>query len=47
MLHLFDQKYSKNSNIVKRYYNLKHVFYFNILWKCSFAITGINSSNIS
>ncbi len=22
-LHLFDQKYSKNSNIVKYYYNLK------------------------
>ncbi len=25
-LHLFDQKYSKNSNIVKYYYNLKEMF---------------------
>ncbi len=25
-LHLFDQKYSKNSNIVKNYYNLKKNF---------------------
>ncbi len=23
MLHLFDHKYSKNSNVVKYYYNLK------------------------
>jgi len=30
--HLFKLKYSKNSNIVKNYYNLKvRVFYFNIL----------------
>ncbi len=35
MLHIFDQKYSKNSNIVKYYYNVKELFsefeYFNIL----------------
>ncbi len=26
MLHLFDQKYSKNGNIVKYYYNIKNFF---------------------
>ncbi len=31
-LHLFDKKYSKNSNIVNHYYNnkKKYIFYFNI-----------------
>ncbi len=31
MLHLFDQKYSKDSNFMIYYYNLKYMFfYFNI-----------------
>ncbi len=30
MLHLFDQKYIKNSNIVKYHYNLKWLFYIYI-----------------
>ncbi len=25
-LHIFDQKYSENSNIVKYYYNLKYIY---------------------
>ncbi len=32
-LHLFDQKYSKNSNIVKYYYNLKQQFSILIYFK--------------
>ncbi len=29
-LHLFDPKYSENSNIMKNYYNLKSILHFNI-----------------
>ncbi len=32
-LHLFDKKYSKNSNIVKCYYNLKWLFSILIYFK--------------
>ncbi len=44
-MHLFDQNYSKNSNVVKYYYNLNitTVFYFEIIkynilmwWKTEF-----------
>ncbi len=35
---LFDQKYSKNCNTVKYYYNFKEVFYFNVL-KCNLFVT--------
>ncbi len=29
-LHLFDKKRSKNSNILKYYYSLKFILYFNL-----------------
>ncbi len=32
-LHLFDQKYSKNSNIVKYYYNLKEKFSISVFFQ--------------
>ncbi len=32
-MHLFDQKYSKNSNIVKCIIKLNNTFYFNIYLK--------------
>ncbi len=32
MLHLFDQKYNKNCNIVKYYYNLKITDLFFIIF---------------
>ncbi len=41
-LPLFDQKYSKNSNIVKYYYNLKELFSVNITIFAAFNITILN-----
>ncbi len=34
-LHLFSQKYSKNSNIVKYYYNLNNCFLYEYIVKCN------------
>ncbi len=34
-VHFFDQKYSKNSNIVKYFYNLNNCFLFDYILKCS------------
>ncbi len=39
-LHLFDKKFSKNSNIVKYYYNLRTVFYLNI---CNIFLIIVNT----
>ncbi len=33
MVHLFDQKYSKNSSIVKYYYNLNNCFLLEYILK--------------
>ncbi len=32
LLHLFDQKYNENSNIVKCYDNLKYLFSLDLSW---------------
>ncbi len=47
-LHLFDEKYSKNSNILKYYYNLKELFSIWIYFKIVFipVIKAASSSSL-